>query len=606
MVYSRQNAAFRRDKNQFFSQTCRKNLGIKTIESVEQRVQTIDYSFLVRHQNALETEFRDMFYLLQKQGKKNKEQFWLYCYYCASLLEHFHRAYAQENKAEEYKEKKDQIKNYLRQESTEQEVEVGFIASLYDSFVTSWKNVVRAPVHASRARDYIVYANLCRIYWLFNRLAFTQGLTVARDLQLIDKLDAVLGTHTDVDKIIAAVQAPTGVINYLSVGFFLARFLIDGGLLIKHTFFPSQLEKGTNGGAEVNKMARLPGAAHMEQYRATYILLAKGKASTLYYIPKQGDAIKLSGSIEQLKKFLTDHDSVKLSARQVEAMITKPCGHAPEKITRLERFKHELYKRHCNFANDLLWATVNFLCNFNHIVGISGPVTIYLTSAFLCFDVAMFFYKRQLAHNEYLTKKSQFLVEIAQYNDETQFSDMSTAQRLAHTTFLHKQLMELELNWNTKQATFYFLAAAAALLAMGFTVAMLLSPPLLSAGMLLVSLMAVAMYLSTDRYAAYKDKSLRLQQVEMLGEYPAVALKEYESARNAFIFALTKNTLAPLMLITTYAICWPAAVALTALYFGYELFHAYSQYQDNKAAQQLALAAPIEEYQELHCAVARG
>jgi hypothetical protein len=595
MVSSGQNAAFRREKFQFFSQASNTDLNTQ-IQLIEQRAQTIDYSFLMRHKQALEVEFSDMFHLLQKQGTENKEQFWLYCYYCASLLEQFHRAYEQKSKETHYKSVKEQIKKRLNKEPVDKVAEEGFIQSLYQSFLGSWRNFINSPMHVSQVRDYVAYANLCRIYWVFTRLTFTQGLSVAKELQLIDKLDAILGTHTDVDKIIAAVQAPTGVINYFSVGFFLARFLIDGGLLIKHTFFPSELEKGAENGAEVNKMERLPGAATIEGYRKSYILVDNGQdAPILYYIPMKGKGQKLSGSLEDLQKILADKNSVRLTAEQVKAAITKATGHTPEKTTRWERFLQELYKRHCNFANDLLWATINFLTNFNQVVGISGPVAIYLTSIFLCFDIGMALYKCQLAKTEFLVKKAQYLEEIAQYSDPAQCKGMTAEQRLAHITLLNKQLMELELNWKTKQATFYFVAAAAALLAIGFTAATLLSPPLIAAGMFFVSLVGVAMYLSTDQYAAYQNKSLRLEQAQLTGEHLAVALKEYQAARNAFAFAMAKNTVVPLVLITTYAICWPAALALTVLYLGYELFHAYEQHRDSKAAQQLALEAPKEE-----------
>lgn len=603
MVYAIQNAAFLRDKNQFFAQLAPSKDWNAQIQNIEQRAQTMDYSFLMRHKQALEVEFSDMFHLLQKQDAQHKENFWLYCYYCATLLEQFHRAYDQKGKEAYYQALKAQIKARLNKEPLAAEQEQEFIQSLYQSFLSSWKNFINAPKHLSQVRDYVAYANLCRIYWVFNRLTFVQGLSVARELQLIDKLDAILGTHTDVDKIIATIQAPTGFINYFSVGFFVARFLIDGGLLIKHTFFPSELEKGCDGGAEICKLERLPGAASIEAYRASYILVDNLlDPPTLYYIPKQGKALKLMGSSEQLRQLLARQSSCRLTAAQVKAVISVPTGHSPEQTTRFERFKQELYKRHCNFANDILWATVNFLTNYNYLVGISGPVAIYLTSAFLCFDVAMALYKCNLAEKEYLVKKAQYLEELAQYNDPLQCTGMTTAQRLAHCSMLHKQLIELDLNWRTKQALFHFVAAAAALLVVGFTTAMLSNLPLLAAGMLFVSLFGVAMYLSADPYANYTNKGLRLEQAKLTGEDLAVAFKEYQAARSAFYFAMAKNTVMPLMLITTYAICWPAAVALTVLYLGAELLHAYEQHEDKKAVKQLALAAPEEE-PELACEV---
>ncbi|CAM2909958.1 Uncharacterised protein [Legionella steigerwaltii] len=59
-----------------------------------------------------------------------------------------------------------------------------------------------------------------------------------------------------------------------------------------------------------------------------------------------------------------------------------------------------------------------------------------------------------------------------------------------------------------------------------------------------------------------------------------------------------------MLLITTFAICWPAAVALTVLYVGYEMYHAYNQHQSKKEAAQHALEAPEnddEEFDRVYC-----
>lgn len=602
MVYSKQNAAFRRDKQQFFSQIPSLKRTELKIEAIDKRVQTIDYTFLLQNQNALETEFTEMFQVLQNEKDENKEVFWFYCYYCASLLEAFYRAYHQPGKEAGYAALKQKIKDRLDHKEKPAEPEAGFIQSLYDSFLGGFRNLINSPFHASQIRDYVAYSNLCRIYWTFCRLTMTQGLTAAKDLHLIEKLDALLGTHTDVDKIISAIQAPTGIINYFSVGFFVARFMIDGGLLIKHTFFPTELEKGAENGCEINKMDYLPGPASIEEYRNSYILVQEDNNSEieLYYIPKQGDAEKLN--IKERNKFkaallgkMNKEKSVRLSSAEVKELITAQTNHVPEATSCWDRFKFELYKRHCNFANDLVWATVNGITNFNYLFNISGPVAGYITAVFLVFDVCMTLYKCNLAKKEYLTKKAQYLQEIDDYNNPEKFRKMSCQEKMVHIEMLNKQLIELEINWRTKESTFYFVAAAAALLMMGFTAAMLLSPPVLVAGCFFACTIAVAMYLSAGAYSQYQEKSLYLEQAELTGKNLPVALKEYEAARNDFIFTMVKNTVMPIVLITTFAICWPAALALTAMYIGYEIFHAHGQHSDKLAAKQLTLAAPENE-----------
>lgn len=506
MGYAKQNDAFIKNKNQFFTQLhAKRNPHMSaTIKEVKKLAKDTDYHFLLQNQLTLEAEFTQMFAVLKKQKDKNNEAFWLYCYYSASLLEAFYKTYSQAAKAEHYEQLKKQIKERLLHVPQKQEADKCFIESLQNSFLEGFHNIMKAPFHLSVLRDYVAYSNLCRLYWVFCRLTITNGLAWANALQFIDKIDAVLGTHTNVDKIISVFQAPNGVLNYFSVGLFLARFIIDAGLLIRHTFFPTEAEK--------------------------------------------------------------------------------------KQVTAFERFKYELYKRHCNFANDLVWATVNFLTNFNHITNIPGPIAGAVTAVFLGFDVSMLLYKLHLAKQEYLVKKAQYLQEIKYYTNATSSKEFSAEERLQHLALLNQQLAELEINWQTKNATFCFAAAAAALLMFGFSAALIFSPPGIIVASFFICHVGIAMYFSTGAYGKYTEKSLYLQQAELGDEDLAVARKEFEIARNDFIFTMVKNTLIPMVLITTFAICWPAAVALTAVYLGYELYHAFDQHNGNKEVKQLALA----------------
>ncbi len=511
MGYAKQNEAFISNKNQFFTQLHAKhNLHMSTqIAEADELVKAIDYRFLLQNQLTLEAEFTQIFAVLKKQKDKNNEAFWLYCYYSASLLETFYTSYSQKAKEQHYQQLKEQIKKRLEQGS-QKEAEARFIDSLQNSFLEGFRNLMKAPFHLSLLRDYVAYSNLCRLYWVFCRLTITNGLALANALQFIDKIDAVLGTHTDVDKIISVFQAPNGVLNYFSVGLFLARFIIDAGLLIRHTFFPTEAEKNS-------------------------------------------------------------------------------------KATAFERFKYELYKRHCNFANDLVWATVNFLTNFNHITNIPGPVAGAVTAVFLGFDVSMLLYKLHLAKQEYLVKKAQYLQEIKNHTNATSSMELSAEERLQHVAMLNQQLTELEINWQTKKATFCFAAAAAALLMFGFSAALIFSPPGIIVASFFICHLGIVMYFSTAAYGKYTEKSLYLQHAELNDENLAVAGKEFEIARNDFIFTMVKNTVIPMVLITTFAICWPAAVALTAVYLGYELYHAFDQHKGNEEVKQLALAADVVE-----------
>ncbi|HHF0527806.1 TPA: hypothetical protein ACU929_000779, partial [Legionella anisa] len=519
---------FVEDKNEFFMQLHNKEL--TTPEDIEGRASQVSYSFLLKNQKDLETEFINIFSVLQKQKDQDDEKykaFWEYCYYCATLLETFHKAYTHKNrfseasfikkygrtsKEDEYTQLKENIKKHLSKgikEKEKQKDEEEFANWLKDYFIKSFRNLLTSPAHLSQIRDYVAYANLCRVYWVFCRLTLVSGFSLAKETHFLEKLDKILGTHTDADKIIERLKAPNGVLNYFSVGLFLIRFAIDAGYLVQHTFFPTEEEK-------------------------------------------------------------------------------------KDKTTRLERFKFELYKRHCNFANDLVWATVNFLTNFNHITHIPDPTAGIITAAFLGFDVCLTLYKCYLAKREYLVKKAQYEQEIEDYRNKALFTHLSQKERDLHIEMLEKQILELEINWRTKEATFYFNAAAAALLMLGFSASLLFTGPGIAITCFFVCTVAVAMYLSSDAYAKYQEKSLRLECAQGKEDY-AAALKEYDAAYNDFVFTMIKNTVMPTLLIATYAVCWPAAIALTVLYIGYEIYHANDQHSSKKEAERLALQGPNEE-----------
>ncbi len=515
------NAAFIRDKNNFFSllrESSTLSLDpkqrdrVKDLGLVDEAVNKHSYRELLETQIGLEAEFTQLFTVLQKQKGQDDEAFWMYCYYCASLLESFYKAYSNKSKETEYSNLKVQIRKRILKEPEDAQSKTAFAQALVDNFTGSLSNLKNAPAHSSQLRDYVAYANVCRLYWTFTRLTLVNGLRFAKELQFIEQLDAILGTHTDVDKIISVFQAPNGILNYLSVGFFLARFMIDAGTLVRHTFFPTAEEKDSTLG---------------------------------------------------------------------------------------ERFRYELYKRHWNFGNDLVWATVNFLTNFNHISNIPGPIAGGITAVFLGFDVCMTLYRLSLFKQEYLIKKAEYTQEFNRYANpnapDSGLEFVSSEECLQHMKIAKKQLDELEVDWKTKEGKFYFAASAASLLMLGFSSTLIFSPPGIIIASYFACTVAIAMYLSTGCYGKYQEKSLRLADAQLneagLLEVNAgleLAQKEFDAARSDFIFTMAKNVIVPSVLITTFALYWPAAVVLTAVYLGYELLHSQDQHERNQEIQELS------------------
>ncbi|MFJ1268678.1 hypothetical protein ACD661_08950 [Legionella lytica] len=482
------NAAFISDKNQFFNL-----LSKSDFEQVDVAAKKRPYRALLETQIDLEAEFTQLFAVLQKQNGGDSKEFWMYCYYCASLLESFYKAYSNKSKETEYSNLKIQIRKRILKEPEDAPSKTAFAETLVNNFTGSLINLKNSPSHSSQLRDYVAYANVCRLYWTFTRLTLVNGLRFAKELQFLEQLDAILGTHTDIEQIISVFQAPNGILNYLSVGFFLARFMIDAGTLVRHVFFPTDEEKNA------------------------------------------------------------------------------PMG---------ERFRYELYKRHWNFGNDLVWATVNFLTNFNHITNIPGPVAGGITAVFLGFDVCMTLYRSYLFKQEYLIKKDQYEEELRNIHDEED----------PRKEILTKQQKELEIDWKTKEGKLYFAASAASLLMLGFSSTLIFSPPGIVIASYFACTVAIAMYLSTGCYGKYQEKSLRLADAELFNTGLDLAHKEFEAARSDFLFTMAKNVIVPTVLITTFALYWPAAVVLTAVYLGHELLHSHDQHERNQEIQALSFS----------------
>ncbi|WED42928.1 hypothetical protein [Legionella cardiaca] len=260
-----------------------------------------------------------------------------------------------------------------------------------------------------------------------------------------------------------------------------------------------------------------------------------------------------------------------------------------------KRFTNEIYKRHATFLNDMVWGTVNCLTNYNEAFGISAPVAGWVVAGFMFFDVCLILWRRHLEEKEYLTKRSQYRTELQEIRSKLalQLPLQKREELDKYYVTVNEQLEQLELTWKTNNATHLFNASAAFLLMAGFSASMLVGSPVMVLGCYMVCTFAVAMYFSDGAYKEYKAKSLLLEHAQLINQGEKTALKQYSTARNDFIFTLTKNALMPTLLITTFAICWQAALVLALAYAGYELYRTYSKQNEANAP------VPVEEPENL-------
>lgn len=487
-------------KNAFFAgshtfQTIDDSCVLKTKNQAE----GIEFAFLMNHLGRIEQELDDVLAAM-RAAPKNREQYWLFCYFCCSLLSMYYKGYGQPQKAEDFDALKERLKQAalvgrFRDKSPEREK---FLEYVVRKISEAAKGILQIPFHLSKIRDVVSLANLLRIYWLFCRLSLNDALSMVKKFGWVDKIDKVFGNHTNVDKAIRVLNAPNMVMSALGVGFFGIRFMLNLASSLKHTFFPTEAEK------------------------------------------------------------------------------TVP-WHA--------RAHWEWCKRDLVNLNDMTWGTVNGVTNY---VKMASATSLCVTAAFLVFDIGVLMYAHHRARVAYTQKLSQYLDEIEETKENLRRQGLSVEEikRLRiHLDMLYDQLERLNLRWSVQCTSLLFKGTAATLLAAGFACSIIFSGPLAAVGCYFVCMVGMALFLSSDEFQKFRQCQLELELAEHRGLDTTALRAAYVEARREFAFTMAKNIIIPSLIIATFVVCWQAAIVLTVLYAGFELWNAWKKHQ---ALQQAA------------------
>ncbi|WP_019215656.1 hypothetical protein [Legionella tunisiensis] len=458
------------------------------------------YEFLASNKLLIEQEFNQLFAALKKKGIANQEagkKFWLYCYYCSVLLKNYYEIHDEKGKAHEFADFSAAIKGRCNDVVTPVVApkDEAFLKKLSTQIGASIKEIKETPFSISKIISNVGFANVSRIYWTFCRLTMKNSLFLAREFQWMEKLGNILGKEIDVDAIVHTWEKPNDIFRALSVGFFVARMILNMGIALKHALAPTTDE--------------------------------------------------------------TD-------------------------LTAWRRFSDELYERRTTYLNDIVWASVNGLTNYNEYFGISNPVAGWATAGFLFFDISLLLYRRELAKDAYLTKKAEYEEECIYHE---QYPDHEHVLALE---ILREQIKQLDNSWEVESSTYLFNATGALLLMMGFSASMLLTPAALVVGSYMVCTLGVAIYLSDGAYSNYKEKNVALRTAKLENADPKVirsAQWEQQTASDNFYFTLGKNAVMPALFMGTMAISLPAALAMTAVYTIYSLGSSYRKHNQDKAMQ---------------------
>jgi hypothetical protein len=438
----------------------------------------------------LYTVLRQNTALIKKQNDLTHVYF---LYFCVQNMKTFYETYQNDNKKNHYTGLEAEIKSWLLNEFNAKNLEknIRFLKWFSQLSKAKFLDILRTPLRTTKIREKISHTNLYRIYWVFCHLMVKQSMLLAKDLNIIAKLDAIFGSHTDVDGFLAILDKPNNILNVLSVGFYATRLIINLAMLAKHAIGNSKNER--------------------------------------------------------------DSDFAK-------------------------RLAFEWNKRKYDIANDVVWGSINLITNYYQLFNIPLTTANWIVAGVLVFDVVLLQLRRQSARKEYLANKEKYIKQIKQL--ETQFLNqvMTDTNQNQQLMILRAQLSALEDNWKVTNSTYWFNMAAASCLLTGFSAALLLSNPVLVLLCFSVGTFGCAMYASDGEYAKYKKALIDLENAKARGANPRElknASNNLKHAKQELIVTLVENTLVPLLILTTFAVCWQAGIALVAVFAAYKLISAF-------------------------------
>ncbi len=230
------------DKQRFFAESPQTSDRAVALASANARATTQAYSFLITNRLSIEQEFNQLLAVLSREDK-DREDLWLYCYYCCTLLSTYYSK-------DHYNSPAQYNKYQAHAQTIEQcyktgEFPTGPIKSLQSQLSDDLKNLLSTPLHLSSMRDWIGWGNINRLAFTFSRLTTQQLLVILQEKQWLTMLSRFLQIPLNIDEITARLNTPSAVFRVLSVGLFAARLAINTTLLLKHTFFPTHGEKET-------------------------------------------------------------------------------------------------------------------------------------------------------------------------------------------------------------------------------------------------------------------------------------------------------------------------------------------------------------------------
>lgn len=547
------NAFFERYHNDFKSDTGNSPRPISELPLSERPASKVDgleeaarlaadksYAELFRSQKLLNTELETLVPLLSSLKELDREPFLLYAYYCGCMLESFYLTYGDSSKAEKIKQIKLRLEILAGKKKPEPRVDKTHLEEILDNLTDYLLDLAKTPFHLHKIKDKISWANLYRIYYLFNLFSIKEGLLLVKDLQAMIK---GFKASFDIDQVFDLMQKPAPVTNVLSIALFLMRFLINAANVIRRFLKPNGLNQDASKLAMLSPKDKISPWESLA-YEAREVALVS--INDLFWpsvngitnyasifriplayvgwilVPALGfDVGMLSArimiTIRQYNAKLREYENART---QVDIAFTQEGDEKKKRFYKQQRDLLDKQIKIIELEKKTMVSTYAIMTLGASLLmaGFTGSLLVHPPALLLvCFLVC--------------------IAGIAIYMSEGAIKN------------LFQTLYELEQAQDDVRAQGHTL---------GF----------------------------------YKSegKQLSPEQIRLMAKQ-----KAYTAARNDLIFTMVKNTVVPALIIGTFIVCWQAALVMTAIYLGFEVLHYLNKKRDTGQAEALQQEAECRQ-----------
>ena len=220
---------FDTDKHDFFRQ---RNL---SLPEIKQRAQQHRHDFLLKNELEAQQEFNHLQASLS-HNRLEDQNYRNYCYYCCNLLSTLYdKEFYDDPTKHTYYVALAETMEHPNRPIHSPAARKPWQVQMHEDFMAC----LDMPRHSSKLRFWIAVCNVYRIALTFARLTMQQAVILVAKAEWLQRISELLQLELTAEAMTARLKGPVPVFNALSVLFFVARLMVDLGVMLKHTFFSS-------------------------------------------------------------------------------------------------------------------------------------------------------------------------------------------------------------------------------------------------------------------------------------------------------------------------------------------------------------------------------